>query len=166
MAKSAAAQRRDARAMAEGYSSYSQKYRAERKGMTAGQYQAAVSARRSGAIARAATRLSFARATRAGDVFAAEFLGQASAQWAAISRRKGTATMVVDMAYGRGVVKPGGLYGYSMDYLRAQVRKLGSWVAVVRQLLEWAIEQSYHDDADDDTLDVLDGAIVTVTVRR
>lgn len=143
---SAYSDRRNARARAEGWDSYSQKYRGQKAGFpTPAAYKAHTQA---GRVARttkgfarqvAKGKLLGAASNRSGVVIAARFPDQADAQWRAMSRfRTRNAALTVEMESGdihhlgqtRG--------GYSMSWLAGKVSELGSWEEVVWWLLETA----------------------------
>lgn len=160
---------RQARAIAEGYTSYSQKFRAESKaGFKAGgkAYNAALTARRTGRVqaSKVGGRLLGLRQTRAGRVVAAQFNGdtggqQASAQWAAIrglSDRYHVAITIDGYFQGRALTL-GGHGGYRLAFLRQLVGLHGSWAAAIAAL---AGEQYPEIEEAGD----LDGVTVTAVV--
>lgn len=122
---STASERRNERARAEGYSSYSQKYRAEKAGYSgkAAEYNAAVDVRRAdGIVKRAAQgKLLGGGRTRTGTVISADLRDPKQAQQ--LSRELGRfrgdrkARVTVERSDG-SVVNVGSKGGMSLDYLR------------------------------------------------
>lgn len=168
---------RQARAVAAGFTSYSQQYRAGKAGFVAGgkAYNAALTARRTNRIVaqQATGKLIGLAQTRAGKVIAADFTKQASAQWAAMSRLSnarvphvrlpdGTleqrhVTITIDgYLHGRALTL-GGHGGYSLAFLRGAVASAGTWAAAVAELAH-AQYPAIVEAAD------LDGTTVTVVI--
>jgi hypothetical protein len=158
--RKAEAARRDERARAEGYASYGQKYRAEKVGMTAGEYTATIAAKRGDDVARAVTsgRLLGGSRTRAGNVIAA-VAGRRSAgedvaangaqlasQWSLMSRYSNsrrvsftfeTTTGEVIHYYSRG--------GISVGSLKAAVAAAGGWEEFVNEQFDQAAGDRYSE---------------------
>lgn len=141
--------RRNARARALGYTSYSQMYRANKRGYpTAVQYQAAVQVNQTNKLQKSklAANLIGIRSTRAATVVAASsgVTGQLRAQWHAISGRKSDrhVTLVVETSDGQ-VRRPGGKYGFSVEYLEELMDEFDTWDDV----LDYLDSEIYGDGA-------------------
>lgn len=155
---------RQARAIAAGYTSYSQQYRAERKaGFKAGgqAYNAAIRARKTSALqqTKAHGKLLGLVNTRAGRVIAADFTAQASAQWGVIRGLSSSyhATITIDGYLHSRALTLGGHGGYSLAFLRQAVADAGTWAQAVADI---AHEQYPEISEAGD----LDGTTVTVVI--
>lgn len=168
---------RQARAIAAGYTSYSQQHRAKKAGFQGGghAFNAAIRTRKTNALqqAQASGRLVGLANTRAGRVIAALFLKQASGQWAAMRRlsdyrqphermpdgslRLRHVSINVQMAGVGKSMTLGGRGGYSLRWLRQAVAAAGGWAAFILAL----VMDQYEWDSDTDTLE---GATVTVVI--
>lgn len=132
---SAASDKRNARARAEGWSSYSQKYRAEKAGYAgkAPEYQAAVDQRKAAGIVKRAAkgRLLGGATTKAGTVISADLLkGQGPQLDRELARYRDDRRVRITIETTTGaVINIGDRGGMRLEYLRDTLAE-GGWEAV------------------------------------
>ena len=165
-------------AIAKGYTSRGQEYRARKKGYTnAGAYQAAVELKRNpsaGVVKKAAQgKLLGGTTNLKGTVIAASWQNDEQAeQWRSLVRFGDFRRITIAVEYDRGPIRYLGQDhgGYRLAWIKNEVRKNGGggdgWETVVLELLAYAaaVSTKYKRPSDDDETEPPEILNVTVTV--